>query len=380
MSQPTGLTNLLTLQNTIPLIVFTSQKEDQFFYESFSSTTLPGGGGCPSYVFFTPDSPNTIHAPPTFIGVYCYTGGFYLPDNFLSVNIQTDDIVTYSSDTFVSQTGATCVVDNTCPFHAYPTTNYNWCESYDDITGSYEYSDGFGSCEFNFRPFDGSTSNLIAVPDIWHHLLISWDLSNGCATHGVVFPTDPGTDFSVYVDRASKMWCSLDDSNRDGPNLPGIWIPGTDRNSMISRAGSSALGLVGGFNFPTPMADLSVSSITAGPISIPGPLTIYGQQGSYGDTSDSLIEPIAHLEMAELQVYTGITLDTSNVGNRRLFVDSGGFPVDPNTAIAALGKNPDILLTGKSSNWQGGINSGTAGNFDQLGTINSYSPGPQVGH
>jgi hypothetical protein len=86
------------------------------------------------------------------------------------------------------------------------------------------------------------------------------------------------------------------------------------------------------------------------------------------------------IEMAELQIYLDRVIDTSFSANRRLFVDSSGFPVPISTAIAGMGKVPEIAFEGKSSNWQSGINSGTLGDFSQLGTINPFTPGPQVGH
>jgi hypothetical protein len=102
------------------------------------------------------------------------------------------------------------------------------------------------------------------------------------------------------------------------------------------------------------------------------------------------------IEMAELQIWAGRTLDTSVVANRRLFIDfenkeSGTgpkVPVSPGVAARMLGE-PDILLHG-NSNWQKGKNTGStgvtaggerilAGQFQPVAGIEKFKPEPALG-
>ena len=98
--------------------------------------------------------------------------------------------------------------------------------------------------------------------------------------------------------------------------------------------------------------------------------------------------------MAELQIFSGVTLDTSIEANRRAFVgyDEEGSsrlkPVDPKQAEDLLGKKPDILLHG-STKWQQGKNTGSlgidtvgeeipSGQFTPTGEIKKYTPDPSI--
>ena len=104
--------------------------------------------------------------------------------------------------------------------------------------------------------------------------------------------------------------------------------------------------------------------------------------------------------MAEFQMFTGVSMDTGVVKNRRAFIGADMLPVnpfaigelsdptqgvDPLTLIAPgppqklLGKRPDIALTSSSINWIGGINIGTGGGLKAAGTIKPFLPNPKVG-
>ena len=106
--------------------------------------------------------------------------------------------------------------------------------------------------------------------------------------------------------------------------------------------------------------------------------------------------------MAEFQLFTGVTLDTSVEENRRAFVDEDGVPVPPEgkpptedkpdgekpPAEKLLGKRPDIVLHG-SGDWSDGNNTGSlgvdndgdnipSGQFEPTGAIPSYTPDPSL--
>jgi hypothetical protein len=97
--------------------------------------------------------------------------------------------------------------------------------------------------------------------------------------------------------------------------------------------------------------------------------------------------------MAELQIFTDVTLDTGDEPKRRAFIDyvrdNDGNPiededgkrtlepVDPEKAEELLGKKPEILLH-TSANWKAGNNTGSLGPFTPTGGINSYKPDPSL--
>ena len=104
--------------------------------------------------------------------------------------------------------------------------------------------------------------------------------------------------------------------------------------------------------------------------------------------------------MAELQIFTDVTLDTSIENNRRAFINARGEPVDPlyglekvrgvfgpktpnstpSPPVKLLGKMPDISLTRKASNWGDGLNLGVGKTkFERTGKIRPVTPNPVRG-
>ena len=80
--------------------------------------------------------------------------------------------------------------------------------------------------------------------------------------------------------------------------------------------------------------------------------------------------------MAELQIFTGMTLDTSVERNRRAFVDISGVPVKPEDTETQLGRRPDILLH-KTDNWKAGKNTGLLGVIRHEGEADEVIPSGQ---
>lgn len=127
------------------------------------------------------------------------------------------------------------------------------------------------------------------------------------------------------------------------------------------------------------------------PIYDGGPFTIPTNGHPIGiPTSTHHLNHNTGIEMAELQIWSGKTIDTGNVAMRRLFIDAEGKPVDMNEAEAVLGK-PDIKLHG-SDNWKTGKNTGTTGvheteddtitipegQFEHHAKIDQFKPEPQL--
>jgi hypothetical protein len=199
----------------------------------------------------------------------------------------------------------------------------------------------------------GAGSFITVAGDVWHHVLISFDLSGGCSS---TFSTP-----DLTINTTCPFHWAFDDVNYSSnylwpnttqvigkPDVPnGIY---SDRCNQTSGSYSFAAG-----NIPTDVK----------PIGIP--------------SSSDNTSKIYKVEMAELQVFTGVTLDSSVEPNRRAFILDTGLPVDPVAAESLLGQAPDILLHG-SSNWKAGTNTGTlGGTFDKTGTVNAYATSPRLG-
>jgi hypothetical protein len=83
------------------------------------------------------------------------------------------------------------------------------------------------------------------------------------------------------------------------------------------------------------------------------------------------------IEIAEVQIWSGVTLDTSNVGMRRFFVNEKGKPsLKYKDVDQALGK-PVVRLHGIRG-LKNGHNSGTLQDFEPEGEIEKYKPDPSL--
>jgi hypothetical protein len=193
----------------------------------------------------------------------------------------------------------------------------------------------------------------------WHHVLVSYDISNSQSAGG-----DPLT-FTA----ANKFYWAFDDVNYNGrylyPSLIRAYDGSWEENDVFSNQCLCFPGTSGDIIF-----NPDGNTTTGNPIQ-----SSSHDFGIPGRTAESSF--IYKVEMAEFQMWTGQSLDTSDLSMRRLFVDPNGFPVDMSVAKGAFG-TPDIALSGQS-NWQAGISTGLAGNFTPTGTINPFTPGPSIG-
>jgi hypothetical protein len=269
------------------------------------------------------------------------------------------------------------------------------------------------------------------APDTWHHLLLSFDVSGG-PTHqpskgdgALSFsdtldctPAFPGASFqmtvetfndtSFSVENPCKVWVAVDDVNYAYPTTsaaaglgPQDWA---SDNVLLAARWSNSEGThqrsweaTGELVITTYNHDLGKPTYTAAISDIIADTYELG----IPSTSD-LTNAIYPVEMAELQFFTGVTLDTSDESNRRAFVDSDGVPVDPSKqstsdtdpsgSIELLGQRPDILLHG-AQDWINGRNTGPMiddpnnpghqipdpdKQFIYKGEIDPYSPAPSL--
>ena len=218
----------------------------------------------------------------------------------------------------------------------------------------------------------GSRTPIPITADVWHHLLVSFDLSQECFATGAY-----GQPISVSSN--CSWWWALDDVNYSGDTL---WPSGPYNGSNGIITG---YGLFSGTNNPHLIDNIGPYSFP--PVAIPASNTPFGIPGvaKYSDK-------IRSIEMAEFQLFTGVTLDTSSEVNRRAFINASGGPVlglvtqsgtviSPRPPIKLLGKTPDIAFTTANANWIKALNEGSLKHsaFQKTGTIRSFVPGPKLG-
>lgn len=243
----------------------------------------------------------------------------------------------------------------------------------------------------------GRCSGANVTPDVWHHAIVAVDITAPCETTGLLITEDEGepsetrTSASDGVSSAGKVWVSFDDVNLTGENLYDLWPGGPDANALITydarnvalqanisgrefaivyqpsdpfwRKFPAVSQTINGKGEPTYSLDAPVAA-SVGALGIPAP--------------SEFASRVQVVEMAHLQIFTGVSLNTSLEENRRLFVTAEGKPAAKNDAQIALEVPPVIRLT-KSSEWKTGKNTGVAGGLARTGTISDYEPGPLIG-
>lgn len=184
---------------------------------------------------------------------------------------------------------------------------------------------------------------ITVTPNVWHHILISFDFSGGCSSSGVgVFNTCP-------------FYWAFDGVNKSGNFL---W-PGTP----------SAYGQPAQQGIVSEWCRVPPRSFAAGAI------TTHDKPFAFPTEADRSSH-IYGLVMARGQVFTNVpVLDLSDVQNIRAFVTSNRRPAHPDLARELLGKAPEIEFR-RGQDWVDGINSGSAGNFLKTGTVRTYADGP----
>lgn len=211
--------------------------------------------------------------------------------------------------------------------------------------------------------------------DKWHHLLISVEMKPVAAYGSDTYVAGP--DQYNYILSSPNLFVALDDVNYTGPDLS-LWWTGNP-NNLNQVAPFSAIFIGGSVN---PDIGQTQSYIL-------NDLTVPLSQDDFGiPATPTYAEHISRVEVAEFQMYTGVSIDTGVVANRRAFVNDKGYPVfafvqdlanaSSLKAAKLLGKQPDIVLHG-SKRWMLGWNGGTAGVLKSKGRITAYAPSPKIG-
>lgn len=244
-------------------------------------------------------------------------------------------------------------------------------------------------------------------PDHWHHVLLSFDFTPKVSTRGVHMDGsggDPGPIDTRGSGTGVEMWVAFDDKNLVGDKLSvysrggdnsvvsvhGNWIA-NDVTYSITDSGDDCQG--NHYTIVTtqaqPRYDFTPAEVSFKNLGLPAPA--------------AYVDAVRRVEMAELQVFTGVSVDTVDTTIRRAFVSGDGKPVPPTQkqetdadgrttkdsgSIELLGQQPIILLHG-SMDWKKGHNTGaSAGQVagkkqkpDQLtpvGGIEKYTPDPSL--
>jgi hypothetical protein len=207
------------------------------------------------------------------------------------------------------------------------------------------------------------------------------------------------------------MWVALDDKNLTRKGLSVYWPDDYgDPNGilsvngmMVAKAVTFSLtetdhpaSLCRGYH-ETTISTQELPTYSYTPTSLD--LSNLGLPASSGN-----MNAVRNVEMAELQIFAGVTVNTGDTTVRRAFVGKDGKPVSPTQkketdpvtkrvtkdsgSIEMLRKWPEILLHG-SANWKKGINTGApdprrpgkkdnSQKFTPTGGIETYKPDPSL--
>jgi hypothetical protein len=283
---------------------------------------------------------------PSFIGVNCVPNGDGVPPT-LAVNLQMSNNTTFDNP----------------PQRLYVQNPL--ITRYDAF-----YMRGYGRQGYTSDPYD----KLVVTADKWHHALISFDLSQAI---NAAYSTDfSGTPLAIFPGGPTFMW-AFDDEDQTNWSL----IPSSAQNYNLEPPGSGFVP-----STPVPMSQITTQSFVeeaGGDVSFNAtwsPVPIKSSGNGFGlPTSLQFGSSVYEVELAEFQMFTGVTLDTSVEANRRLFVNAKGLPADPGKPIHFFGKEPDVSLTRTAQNWLGGANLGKAGKLTKTGKIKVFFPNPQLG-
>jgi hypothetical protein len=382
------------MTGVIPLLVFGDQQTGQVYEwknEQVGTDILIDEGGVehPQAIYgIVLHGPRSAPMPPSWIGVAVGSTASPFNPPSLSLHLQTSDIAIGANLSYS--------VVNYVPFVG-PSPDI-----VSDPLGVFTTQDtSFATLA---APVSIEGVSLDVDLDQWHHLLISWDLQGGNDGHGT---TEFGASTASGTGNFSLLWVALDDENKTESDLPAYWVDGGDPNAVVC----TEVGRVAGGHQEKDIHTVTVSfsDLPAIPLCIPAKEEYDQSPGVNEPVLPATTEPVERIEMAELQIFCGVSLDTSSAINRRAFVDykldengervkyinSDGeekdvmLPVDPDKAKELMGRRPHVLLHG-SSKWKEGRNTGSLGleddetvlppgQFAPTGTITPYKPDPELG-
>jgi hypothetical protein len=371
-SLPTDDPNFSMMQNILPLLTYGSIQTNanyQLIINPDIINTKPPDSNpvLPQAIGYEAHTPYDVD--PSLIGLQCYSDGTF----DMVFNIQMGDKGSYNSLIWFAT-----------------SLDYVEGSSEGSVPGSGFVGSGTGAFASTIvegtyglqdaqNEYFNVTTDIGLQPDTWHHVLLSFDV-RGSLSIG----NKPSSD--------CYLWYAIDDVDYRGwENLQPYRDKddGLGENIIVSsfvyrNSGFDDSGPVLFFNnyVPLPSGAYSPAPIPAGGAELGLP------------AASHYVDAIFRVEMAELQIFTDVTLDTGEASNRAAFVKDGK-PVDPTgteanpaPAVTLLGKKPEVLLHG-NSNWQAGYNTGTlgfdldgekkeGGQFTPVAGIEKFKPEPSL--
>jgi len=230
----------------------------------------------------------------------------------------------------------------------------------------------------------------VFVPSAWNHALISVDASSSYTI--VPDGTDGGRLTSGAYVGAALNDVDLSAQTVGGAFPGGLSDTATWQNRPNAFPGQSIFGIAGGgactiggsASFPQgpsvqPQPPSAGTGYPTFPLTFnPWKIAIAGFE--LGIPSQALDVPLnGAIEFYRYRIWTGRSLNLSDVANRRLFIDANRRPVDQKAAVAALGLPAYDFRRNRRAGLQFSTNNGAAGPLTQVGTVGDFSPGPPGG-
>ena len=348
---------------------------------------------------------------PSYLGVYCGTGGPRLVFNLqtgstaditcaaVTATAQNEtDIVQYVPGKVVIQSNyeahfmgyaldyiineTTVVpspqapdVDNTTMWTDVSATAYNSTEVY---RSTLLKGDGVATESVAQNP-------PIISADTWHHVMFAFDLTTTCETAGAKHGLTPPPPINGVIS-APKIWMSLDGTPLTGKNLSDYCPDGGDPNEVLTPD-AWRITQMSRSELKPPITELHLSN----PLDPTNDYTIhYIYVGAVAPAHFTLSSGIASqplglpadaryagntslCELGEFQMFIGVPPPT---GVTSLFIKNRK-PVNPTVAKNALG-DPVVSITRNSENWLAGHNLGTGGAFSHTTGIAVYRNNPKL--
>lgn len=236
-------------------------------------------------------------------------------------------------------------------------------------------------------------------PDHWHHVIVSFDIGHRMTAVGAYYVYDqPNCDSVVNAEliessvgndvaTPGKCWISLDDVNRTGEGLqqwrfnrpPSLGDNGIISENLYFTATHDIAVVLSQKSWETAgLAGVQVEGEAGLPTyALPATQITSSEKAFALPATTEFADRIFKIELAEFQMFTGVTMNTASKANRRVFVSDAGKPVNPTVAKKFFKKSPDILLHA-DTDWIKGKNTGTAGNFEPTMPIKKYRPDPSL--
>jgi hypothetical protein len=384
-----GTPNFPMLQKILLLVSFGKPQSSKFYRTPTRNVAeihpyLPGEPDpATTYNTIYYEEGQPFHVDPSFIGLFCY------PDAVprLVFNLQMPDTMAISHSSFITtQMDIYSGSDPSAPVAEADVLGSGVVSLAPDVgvatIADASYADSPQPELFNV------VTDIGIEPDQWHHLLLSFDVGGKVSI---------GTPFAASE---CRLWYAIDDKDYRGAqnllpyrDIDGQWGPDTlNPNAVLTanvhrHSGSDpnweAINYYMNHYIGLPSGSYDRGSIPSSGAELGLP------------ASTRYKDAVFRVEMAEFQMWTGVTLDTGTEENRRAFVDADGYPVLPEVrdgkpppAEKLLGKRPDILLHG-NGDWIDGTNTGSlgiddagnlipSGQFKPTAKIISYEPDPSL--